>query len=128
MFTTPTTPISESERTRNVPTVVLEMDAADFGQLWTEHHRWADCRSDGDAGFEPVTPDDEISLGWAHAYWVGDEWTPVLMARCYLVSIGESCQVVVDLRAGTYSPYVILTDYEDPVLHNASLAPQPGQV
>jgi len=110
-----------------VPTVVLEMDAADFGQLWTEHDRWADCRSAGSAGFEPVTPDGEISLGWAHAYWVGDEWASVMLARGYLASIGESCQVVVDLRTDTYSPYVILTEYEDPVLHHAALTRQPGQ-
>ena len=55
---------------------------------------------------------------WRHIYWMGDDYTRLLLARSFLDAIGEPCQIAVDEGAddqGRANGWVILTDYASPV-------------
>jgi hypothetical protein len=106
--------------------VQILMDADDFERLCNNGTAWAGYAEDheyggkthpgwrtqisegrfevsGKAGFWP-------SLRWKQAYWVGPDYTAVILARSFLTAWSFECSVVWDLAEP--GEWVILTDYE----------------
>ncbi|MFI0265579.1 hypothetical protein [Streptomyces luteogriseus] len=102
--------------------VEIEMDDADFQHLVEEGLLWRDGNWEAQADrFVPVGGHDteNPSWDWAAAYWVGTSWTTVVLARSWLKSKGENCEVVIDSAThpnGSFLGFIILTNYE-PGLH-----------
>jgi len=93
----------------------LGLTEDDFIRLCTNSAQWAEeaatwvphildgrFEGDGKAGNSP-------SHHWQMAYWVGTEYTAVVLARAFLASRTFECQTVWD-TAG--DEWVILTDYD----------------
>jgi hypothetical protein len=92
--------------------VQISMDEADFRLLIHNAARWA-----GHGWEEKLSrfevqgaPDIPPGTEWQMAYWVGSEYTTVVLARSFLASRGYESQTVVDL---TGNDWVVLTDYDD---------------
>jgi len=73
-------------------------DAAD----WAPHLRNGRIEGDGRAGNQP-------SQHWRMAYWLGSEYTAVVLARAFLASRGFECQTAMDTAD---DEWMILTDYD----------------
>lgn len=93
--------------------VEISINAEDFEFLRNNSMAWAghdweiqvfDGRFEaaGKAGQEP-------GMHWRRAYWMGPEYTAVILARAFLQAKGFDCEVVFDL-AGP-GQWMILTDY-----------------
>ena len=95
-------------------TVQIVMDEGDFRLLTHNAAKWA-----GEDDWEVQTGRFEIqgrpetlpSLHWKMAYWVGSEYTTVILAMSFLAAQGFESQPVVDLASDC--EWVILTDYDD---------------
>lgn len=98
-----------------VHTVTVTMSGYDFQALTHTSMAWSGYRDTWEPlldTFETTGTDDTISLHWARAYWVGDQWTAAFMARAYLDAIGAPYQIVWDVGRGTNDPgLVVLTDH-----------------
>lgn len=96
--------------------VQISMDEADFGSLTQNSMRWADGAEGWterirDGHFEVHgTPGTPPSMDWAMTYWLGNEYTSVILARAFLAARGFACQVIIDLATGP--EWMILTDYD----------------
>lgn len=101
-----------------MPQVVIDMDGDDFDHLCESSMRWRGNSWREQAGrFEPHGKkyDEDPSWEWSVAYWVGDSFTTVLLARAFLQGLGETYEIVFDTAehpSGACIGYVILTHYE----------------
>ena len=91
----------------------IVMDEDDFSYLTENSMNWAghDWDTQVQAGRFEVqgTPRVPPGLHWRMAYWVGSQYTAVILARSFLTSRGFESQAVVD---GMGADWVILTDYD----------------
>jgi len=92
--------------------VTLRINGDDFDRLTLNSMRWSasDWYDQADR-FETTSRGEEINWGWTYAYWVGDAWANVILARVYLESIGEPYQVLWDMVENPDPSWVILTNY-----------------
>jgi hypothetical protein len=92
--------------------VQISMDEADFRLLVHNAAGWAGQNWEEKIGRFEVqgTPGMPPGMHWQMAYWVGSEYTTVVLARSFLASRGYESQTVVDL---TGNDWVVLTDYDD---------------
>ena len=92
----------------------IVMDEHDFSLLTQNSAKWAghDWDTQVQAGRFEIqgTPQIPPGLHWKMAYWVGSEYTTVVLARSFLASRGYESQTVVDLNGD--DDWVILTDYD----------------
>lgn len=105
-----------------MPDITITLTDADLAQLTTTtmQLRWSDGAWDSDwplqveqGRFELVNPagiNEKISLNWRYVYWVGSDWTAVVLFRAYLDHHDETYQILWDTT--TNGPgYVIVTNY-----------------
>lgn len=92
-------------------TIELEMTEKDFERLSTTSMRWGNSWAAHDGRFEHMTKsyDTPPSYRWAMAYWVGEDWSHVMLCRAFLASQGHDFEVMWD--KADPGEYVILTDY-----------------
>jgi hypothetical protein len=94
--------------------IKIEMTESDFGHLWVMGSQWqGGCSFEEQADrFETVDSDNKEPVWtWKRAYWVGDNWPAVMLARTYLASAGHKCEVIWDMGDYANLSYVILTDF-----------------
>lgn len=92
----------------------ITMDDDDFIHLCTNSAQWADVTDWADQAkrgrFDlSGRPGHSPSLHWKMAYWLGTEYTAVVLARVFLAGRGFEWETVVD-TAG--DEWVLLTDYD----------------
>lgn len=95
--------------------IQLEMGSDDFDHLCNKSTHWAGTEfHDHPERFEHATKPYTTppQWNWKMAYWVGDSWAHVILARAFLKSVGEDCEVVWD-QAGQ-PEFVVLTNYIAP--------------
>lgn len=98
--------------------IQITMGDSDFERLTTNSTKWAESWTSSweehvlSGRFEHSTEryDTPPRSDWAMAYWVGDDWTHVMLCRAFLLSRGFECEALWD---GTVEDpeYVILTNY-----------------
>lgn len=86
--------------------VRIKITAEDFNRLWNTHTTWGYGFSDQLAKGRFETVNGEMSTRWQQAYWMGDNYTTVILARSWLSP--ENYAVVWDTAC---AEYVILTQY-----------------
>lgn len=107
--------------------VVIQMDAGDFGEL---------LKASGDRAAMKITPGRlEAGTGgevnadwdWTTIYWLGDNYAAVILARAFLAAYGYRYEVLWDTSHPMDQPprgWCILTDYD---LHRAPVPAPPGR-
>lgn len=93
-------------------TVVVVMDDEDFDMLPETSMAWAgiDWEEKHPGRFIPArSAETEIRWNLTRAYWLGDPYASVLLARAFLQAREEEFQVLVDDSQGQF---VIVTNYE----------------
>lgn len=101
-----------------VNAITIQMDENDFDALSSTSMRWAGHGWEDQINRFEGTAEDAPGVrpvfSWAIAYWVGDSWANVILARSFLAAMGEESAVVWDdTEPPEYPPgYVILTDFE----------------
>lgn len=92
--------------------IELEMTETDFDRLGTNSMRWGSKWSAQAGRFEHSTKkyDTPPSYDWAMAYWVGDDWSHVMLCRAFLAAKGHACEILWDM--GEPGEYMILTNYQ----------------
>lgn len=97
--------------------VQINMDDEDFANLCNMAGEWA-ARADTWTNHLDVErfefPGDRPSMKWKRAYWLGEEYTAVILAKSFLADRGYSSDVVWDMSSNSDKGWVILTDYEPP--------------
>lgn len=100
-----------------MPAITVNMDEDDFQHLAITSMRW--CYPGGrndwieqEGRFELHRDDTEINWQYGYAFWLGTEWTTVLLARAYLDTLGHPYQILWDLAENPDMSWVLLTDYE----------------
>ena len=92
-------------------TLKIVMDDADFGYLTQNSAEWGTGFAGQVAGGRFETGAHDVPLtSWKRAYWLGDSYTSVILARAFLAAWGYDCQVLIDQASD--GEWVILTDYE----------------
>lgn len=111
--------------TEKIP-VQIVMDDEDFSHLCSNSTAWASGADDktnkgrtfpgwrrqiADGRFElSGSANGQPALHWKIAYWVGSDYTAVILAKSFLAAKGFECQVAWDLAEP--GEWVILTDYD----------------
>jgi hypothetical protein len=98
-----------------MPEVAITLDQNDFQRLWHTHMRWAGqgWNSEDHADRFETVDDRPIDYLWSNAYWMGDTWASVVLARGYLNALGQAHQVISDIGDDlAYAGYVLLTNYD----------------
>jgi hypothetical protein len=95
--------------------IQVTMDDADFGYLTENSAEWAPIAGEWaqqiSAGrFMAMPPGAPLLTTWKRAYWLGDAYASVMLARAFLDAWGHDYQLVSDESDG--GGWVILTDYE----------------
>jgi hypothetical protein len=87
--------------------VRIKITADDFNRLWNTHTSWGYGFSDqlAKGRFEPVN--GEMSTRWKQAYWLGDDYAKVIIARSWLSP--DNYAIIWDRTCGEY---VLLTQYD----------------
>lgn len=96
--------------------ISIEMTEDDFERLTKTSMKWQGLPwAAQDGRFENcssgATTDAAPDYKWRMAYWVGDSWLNVILARSYLRAAGEDCEVLWDMVENPECSYVILTNY-----------------
>lgn len=100
-----------------MPTITVTLDENDFELLAHTSMRWSypDGRNDWtqqEGRFFLVKHEEDINWQYRHAFWLGTEWTTVLLARAYLDAVGQPYQVLWDMVENPDMSWVIITDHE----------------
>jgi hypothetical protein len=89
--------------------ITIELTLDDFLKLNHSSKKWAGQGWEDDPDrFEPVPVDDTVKYVYKYAYWFGDCWACVVLARAFLEDRGCMYQVVLD-TAGDDPGWVVLT-------------------
>ncbi|MGW3274502.1 hypothetical protein ACWDFH_23980 [Streptomyces kronopolitis] len=98
-----------------MPQVFLEMTEHDWQRLYDVAYRFAgglyERRPDLFENYtnrEAEQENREPRWDWAWAYDVGRSWSSVMLARAYLQSIGEGCEVVWYMVDNLEPTYLVL--------------------
>ena len=100
--------------TEQAGAVVIQVTAADFQRLCENSGQWADWEVPP-RRFESLDTTSPANGHWQRAYWVGDNYTSVILARAFLAARGHDYKILYDTAEhpnGQAFGYVILTDYE----------------
>lgn len=105
--------------------VVIQMDAEDFGRLVKESSVRAVMRI-GPGRFE-AGEDGEVNADWdwTAIYWLGHDYAAVILARAFLAAFGYQYEVLWDTSRPMDRPqrgWCILTDYDQPPAQSPSRA------
>lgn len=98
-----------------MPQVAITVDQSDFQRFWHTHTKWAGQGWDSDDHTERFETLDGGSIDylWSDAYWMGDTWASVVLARSYLNALGQAHQVISDIGDDpAFAGYVLLTNYD----------------
>lgn len=97
--------------------MIITMTQKDFRHICTTAMKWAESHSKSQwkmERFENYTEGTEVDQGpektWKFAYWVGEEYLPVILVKSFLAEQGYPCEVVWDM--GRPAEWLILTDYD----------------
>jgi hypothetical protein len=95
--------------------IQIAMDDADFGYLTENSAEWAAIAGEwapqiSDGRFVTMPPGQPLRPTWRRAYWFGDSYAGVMLARGFLDAWGHDYQLAGD-ESGD-GGWVILTDYE----------------
>lgn len=90
----------------------IDMSDRDFDLLRRNAMEW--CGQGWDALPDRFEYSTEPNWEYAYAYWVGDSWANVMLARSFLEFHGHAHEVIWDTAENP--SYVILTDYASPVM------------
>lgn len=87
----------------------------DFDRMISSSTRWKDGVSEFSDQFENYTDqgqpyDKPVFPGWTYAYWIGEEYTAVVLAKSFLSSLNEGYEVLWDTSDEFYG-WVIVTNY-----------------
>jgi len=112
--------------------VVLQVTAEDFDRL-CENSGIGSIAVEQPGRFEAMNyPEPPSSTRWHWTYWLGDNYTTVILARAFLAARGFGYEVLYDTAEhpnGRLYGYVILTDYEnDRSAPGAEARPGTGQL
>lgn len=91
--------------------VTIRIGAEDFAMLVEDGGPLASIPPDKRGRFA-----DAPTREWQRIYWLGSQYTTVLLARSFLEAIGEAYQIVYDEAQwddGRVLGWAILTDYEE---------------
>jgi hypothetical protein len=96
--------------------IQIAMDDADFGYLTENGAEWAAIGSEwapqiAGGRFMTVPAGGIPFTTWKRAYWLGEDYVHVMLARAFLAAWGHDFQVLSDETDG--GGWVILTDYDD---------------
>jgi len=96
--------------------ITVDMEPEDFDCLVEQSMQWGPSLSEqcDNGRFETVGGERDISKTWKMAYWMGDSYANVLLAKSYLKSIGHTYDVVWDMavdQGGQCLGYILLTNY-----------------
>lgn len=86
------------------------MDNNDFAHLWNTHTSGG-CDWELQIKrnrFQPLDNRDPVTTEHKHLYWMGDNYTTIMIARAWLLSLGKQCSVAFDIAC---CEYIIATDY-----------------
>jgi hypothetical protein len=86
--------------------VRITINADDFNRLWNTHTSWGYGWNDQLAEGRFKAVNGEMSTKWNHAYWMGDDFTKIILARSWLAS--QNWAVVWDTAC---CEYLLLTQY-----------------
>lgn len=100
-------------------TIEIHMDDSDFEHLTQVSMEWATHNwSTQSDRFENCTPGEafteEPRWDWRMAYWLGEDYTTLLLAKSYLAAIGEPFEVLWDLDENPDMSYVLVTNFVSP--------------
>ena len=94
--------------------IQIAMDDTDFGYLLHNSAKWADSAGEWEPqlrnGRFTASEPGVLTGHWKMAYWIGSDYTAVILARAFLAAWGYECQILTDEASG--GGWVILTDYE----------------
>lgn len=96
----------------------IEMEEQDFEHLVFRTEAWAVRAEERRAAVvegrfaHAVRSDDaQPGLHWRRAFWMGGDWTRVVLAKAFLRAEGHDFEVLWDMAVDDGS-YVILTNYD----------------
>jgi len=108
--------------------MIVRMDEMDFEKLTENSAHWGEWAKNKADRWEHATEeyDTEPSWDWSYAYWVGEDWSRVILCRSFLESGGwgysHPYEIVWDMAEhpnGQFLGYVILTNYASPIWQSA---------
>ena len=99
--------------------IEIHMNDGDFEQLAVTSMGWAGHDWSAQSHrFENWTPGkaftEEPRWDWRMAYWLGENYTTLILAKSYLAAIGEPFEVLWDLAENPDMSYVLVTNFVSP--------------
>lgn len=97
--------------------ITIDMNEEDFARLAYTSMQWVNPDGTNDwieqeARFEVVDPrGSEIDWSLGYVFWVGMEYSSVILARAFLESQGARCQVLWDQVENPDPSYMVVTDH-----------------
>lgn len=96
--------------------IIVKMDGHDFEHLFTNSMQWDQGWSDHvESGrFEHMQKahDEKPSYAWAYAYWLGDDWSHVMLCRSFLEANDYGYEILWDLAEP--GEFLLLTHFKSP--------------
>lgn len=105
-------------------TVPMRMYEEDFDSLFANSSHWGDWAKqqweEGRWEHSQKKYDEAPRFDWIYAYYMGDSWATVIMARSFLQHLDEPYEILWDM--GENPGYVIITNYASPTWRKVASA------